>query len=127
MSIESKTRIYKTCVRPVLTYAAETRAATSRTKQTMKTTEMRALRSIIRVTLRDKIKSETIRETCGIQDVVRWARVRRRCWRDHVERMSNERIANMVMTQKPNTRRHLGRSPKRWKDSWTSQSQEGNE
>ena len=26
MSIESKTRIYKTCVRPIMTYAAETRA-----------------------------------------------------------------------------------------------------
>ncbi|PSN35708.1 hypothetical protein C0J52_24219 [Blattella germanica] len=32
-SIESKTCIYKTCVRPIMTNAAETRAATKKTEQ----------------------------------------------------------------------------------------------
>jgi hypothetical protein len=43
MSTESKIRIYKTCMRPILTYAAETRAETSKTKQLLRSAEMRVL------------------------------------------------------------------------------------
>lgn len=48
MSTEGKIRIYKACVRPVLTYAAETRAETSQTTRMMRTTEMKVLRTITR-------------------------------------------------------------------------------
>jgi hypothetical protein len=41
MSTESKIRIYKTCMRPILTYAAETRAEISKTKQLLRSAEMR--------------------------------------------------------------------------------------
>jgi len=54
MSISSKARIYRTVVRPILTYAVETRADTDRTKRTLRTTEMRTLRGIVNVTLRDR-------------------------------------------------------------------------
>ena len=47
MSIESKTRIYKTCVRPIMTYATETAA----TKQMLRTTEIKILRLIVGKTL----------------------------------------------------------------------------
>ncbi|GJQ84995.1 hypothetical protein Trydic_g3657 [Trypoxylus dichotomus] len=40
------------------------------------------------VSLRDKIRSEVIRENLGIQDIVRFTKVRRRFWRDHVDRMT---------------------------------------
>lgn len=124
MSMESKVRIYRTCVRPVLTYAAETRAETSHTKRLLRTTEMKVLRSIRGISLRDRVRNEdTLRET-GVQDVVRWIRARRREWRDHVDRMDTDRIAKWAKTQKPNTKRPLGRPPKRWHDSWTSISQE---
>ena len=43
MSITSKARIYRTAVRPILTYAAKTRADTNRTKIELRPTEMRAL------------------------------------------------------------------------------------
>jgi len=36
MSTENKMRIYKTCIRPILTYAAEIRAETSKTKKELK-------------------------------------------------------------------------------------------
>ena len=44
MSVTSKARIYRTTVRPILTYAAETRADTNRTKRVLRTTE-KAMRS----------------------------------------------------------------------------------
>ena len=125
MSITSKARIYRTAVRPILTYAAETRADTNRTKRALRTTEMRALRAIAGVTLRDRQKSNEIRERCdGMPDVVRWSRGRRREWREHVDRMGNDRLAKAAYKEKPNTTRPLGRPPKRWADSWTSSSQD---
>lgn len=55
MSIEGKTRIYKTCVRPIMTYATKTRGDTTASKQLLRTTEMKILRSRPR---RQKIAEE---------------------------------------------------------------------
>lgn len=52
MNIKSKMRIYKTCIRPIMTYAAETRAETTPTKRILRTAEMRTLRNITGNTLR---------------------------------------------------------------------------
>jgi len=57
MSTEYKVRIYKTNVRPVLTYASETGAETACTQQLLRTTEMKTIRAIHGKTLRDKIRS----------------------------------------------------------------------
>lgn len=124
MSIESKVRVYKTCVRPILTYGIETRADTNKTKCMLRTAEMKTLRSIAGKTIRDRVRNTTIREICKVEDVIRWGRKRRRYWRDHVERMDTERIAKIVLSGKPAGKRPIGRPPKRWRDSWTSVSQE---
>lgn len=60
---------------------------------------------------------------CDIQDVERLARTGRRKWRDHVARISNERLPKIVKDKNPNTCRPPGRLPKRWVESWTSASQ----
>lgn len=124
MSPHSKVRIYKTCVRPILTYGAETRAETNPTKQLMRTTEMKTLRAISGVTLRDRKRSKEIRESLNVQDVVRWTRARRRGWDEHVDRMGPERLAKWAKVAKPNAIRPMGRPPKRWNESWSSRSQE---
>lgn len=124
MSTNSKVRIYKSCVRPIMTYAAETRAESSKTKRLMRTTEMKILRSITGKTLRDRIRSEDIRTTCETQDVVRWVRQRRRNWNEHVTRMDNDRIVKIARNLKPRGARLPGRPRKRWRDSWQSISQE---
>jgi hypothetical protein len=80
MSTECKVRIYKTNVRPVLTYASETRAETTYTQQLLRTTEMKIIRAIYGKTLRDKIRSDQLQQLSGIQDIVKWANVRRREW-----------------------------------------------
>ena len=92
MSVDSKTRIYKTCVRPIMTYAIETRAENATKKRLLRTTEMITLRGITGCRLRDHIRSNDIKTQCGILDVVRWGRIRRRKWRDHVDRMNNMTI-----------------------------------
>lgn len=78
MTTESKTRIYKTCVRPIMTYAAETRAEMSVTKRKMRTEEMKIRRTIKGITLQDRICQENTRGELGVKDVVRWVRERER-------------------------------------------------
>lgn len=110
---EAKIRICKTYVRPIMTYAAETRADTKKTKSMARTTEMWTLRAITGHTLRDRVLSTAIREACDVPDIVRWMRQRRREWNDHVSRMGEERMARIARDGKPSSRRPLGRPPKR--------------
>ncbi|XP_045463721.1 uncharacterized protein LOC123673284 [Harmonia axyridis] len=103
-----------TSIRSILTYAAETRSETAETKRKMRTTEMKVLRTIRGITLRDRIRNtDTLREL-GVQDVVRWVKERRRFWRDHVDQMGPDRIAKWAKTQKPGNRRPVGRPQKLW-------------
>ena len=90
MTIESKMMIYKTTVRPITTYGAETRAETERTKQFLRTTEMKTLRSAINVTLWDRMRNKDVRDHCNIQDINKWNRVRRKEWSSHVDKTSKE-------------------------------------
>lgn len=124
ISIKSKVRIYKTCIRPVLTYAAEARADTAKTKRILRMAEMKTLRAIRGINLKDRMESEQIRQDCEIQDIVRWTRARWRCWKDHVDRMAPKRLAKWVKTHNPQGHRPPGRPPKRWYESCTSGSQE---
>ena len=117
MSTDCKVCIYKTNVRPVLTYASETRAETTYTQQLLQTTEMKIIRAIHGKTLRDKIRSDQLRQLSGIQDIIKWANVRRREWGDHVERMEENRLAKIVRDNRPQGVRRRGRPKKRWKES----------
>ena len=116
MSTECKVRIYKTNVRPVLTYTSETRAETAYTQQLLRTTEMKTIRAINGKTLRDKIRSDHLRDLSGIQDIIKWTEVRRREWDAHVGRMEDNRLAKVARDSRPQGVRSRGRPKKRWKE-----------
>ena len=101
MSTDCKVRIYKTNVRPVLTYASETRAETTYTQQLLRTTEMKIIRAIHGKTLRDKIRSDQLRQLSRIQDINKWANVQRREWDAHVDRMEENHFAKTVRYNRP--------------------------
>ncbi|GJQ75004.1 hypothetical protein Trydic_g9625 [Trypoxylus dichotomus] len=103
MSAENKVRVYKTAIRPVLTYAAETRVNITKAKNMMRAVEMKTLRTTKRVSLRDQMRSKLIREDLEIQDIV-FTSARRRFYRDHVDRMTEGRWAKSAKDEKPNRR-----------------------
>ena len=70
MPIPIKVRIYKACVRPVMTYTAETQADTAVTKRMARSNEMGILRMIKRNTLWDQRRGDEISEKCKTEDVV---------------------------------------------------------
>ncbi|CAG9833057.1 unnamed protein product, partial [Diabrotica balteata] len=113
--MESKMKVYKTTVRPILTYAAKTRTDTRKTKQQINNIEMKVLRSIAGISLRDRQSNRSIREQCKIQNINRWIKTRKKNWNEHVNRMGPDILANICKNNKPYSRRPVGR--KRWKDN----------
>ena len=114
---ETKVRIYKSVVRPVLTYTSETRADSSKTKQMLESQEMNTLRRIIGKTRLDRVRNEYAREQCEIQPINDWVIRRRQEWNDHVSRMDANRIAKITRDNIPTGRRSPGRPRKRWSGS----------
>lgn len=113
---ESKVRIYKAAIRPILTYVAETRPETSKTRQIMEATEMKIVRRIAGRTLLDRERSEDIRRACHIENVNEWVLGRKTEWNDHITRMAEDRLVRVARDKSPSGRRSIGRPRKRWCD-----------
>ena len=75
MKVESKIKIYTAVVRPIMTCGAETRAATTKTKQFLRTTEMNTLRAILGKT---RLKNIDSPERCNLQEVAKFVKNRRK-------------------------------------------------
>ena len=74
-----KVKLYRTVLRPVLLYGLEACSLTRKEEKILETTEMRILRGIIGVTLRDKERNDEIRkelEVCIITVKAREYRLR---------------------------------------------------
>jgi len=70
-------------------------------------------RTIMGKTRIDRIRNPDISEQCGVQDLVRSGRQRKRYWYAHVRRMEERRVPRIALEGKPIGKRR----PKRWKDS----------
>ena len=61
----------------------------------MEENEMKVLRKIVGKTKIDRIKSQQIRESCGIQPINEWVEIIRTEWDEHVTRMDDERLVQI--------------------------------
>jgi hypothetical protein len=86
-STDCKTKMYKICIRLVMTYGAETRAETSISKRLLRTNEMKIIRTIIGHSLRDRKRSIEIREECKDNYIV-------------CRRMTEDRLAKIARNYK---------------------------
>ena len=68
-------------------------------------------------TLRDKIRSDQLRQLSGIQDIIKRTNVRRKEWDVHVERMEDNRLAKIARDNRPQGVCSRGRPKKQWKGS----------
>ena len=78
VTVESKIKIYKAVVRPIMTCGTETRAATIKAKQLLRATEMNTLKVILGKTRFDTMKNVDILERCNLQKVVKFVKSRRK-------------------------------------------------
>lgn len=114
---DTKARIYKTTIRPIMTYTSETRPDTSKTKQLLETTEMKILRRISGKTLLDRERSENIRGQCNVDNINEWVLQRKKQWNEHISRMANNRLVRITRDKSPSGKRSVGRPRKRWSDN----------
>ena len=114
MPIKLKTKLYKTIIRPVLLYGAETWTPRVKEIRLIQKTEMRMLRWIMGVTLHDKKRNEDIRRQLGVADIAEKVRETRLRWYGHVQR--SEQYIKRAMEEKVTGSRSRGRQKLRWRD-----------
>ena len=91
-----KVKIYKTVIRPVLLYGAETWALHKKEDTILEVTEMRMLRRIRGVTLRDRMRNIQVREDLGVVNILQKVREARIRWYGHLVRMDERSTYEIV-------------------------------
>ena len=123
LSKKLKIKIYKSLILPVVLYGCETWSLTLREERGLRVFENRVLRRVFGPK-RDKVKgewrklhNEELSELFSLPNIVRVVKSRRMRWAGHVARMGEGRVVHRVLVGKPEGKRPLGRSRRRWEDN----------
>jgi len=117
----SKLQIYKSIIRPTVTYGCETWAMTITEQTRLLVFERRVLRKIDGSTLDNdgtwRIKTNEELEILIKKSIVRFIKSQRLRWAAHVNRMDTKRIVKKKVTEcEPCSSRPVGRRRPRWLD-----------
>ena len=111
-----KSKIYRTVLRPVLLYGAEWLTMRKKEDNLLRRTEMRMLRWILGISLKDKIRNEEIRRRCGVVDIAEKVRETRLKWYGQITRRDNGEPVRDILELDIKGNRGRGRPKKRWID-----------
>ncbi|EYC46121.1 hypothetical protein Y032_0407g912 [Ancylostoma ceylanicum] len=94
ITVSTKMRIYRALILPILLYGVESWTILQSDAQKLETFQMRCLRQILGIRLRNRIRSEEIRRRCNEQPTIASViRKRRLKWFGHVCRMELSRLS----------------------------------
>jgi len=115
----SKLKMYKSLIRPVVTYGCEAWTLTNGDEQHLRIFERRILRKISGPVQNEdgswRIRMNyELKELIGNADIVRFIKNRRIAWLDHVMRMDDKRTPMRILEWKSIGTRIRGRPKKRW-------------
>jgi hypothetical protein len=123
LSKNTKIRVYRTIILPVVLYGCETWSVTLREEQRLRVFENRVLRRIFGPK-RDEATgdwrrqhNEELNDLYSSPNIIRVIKSRRLKWAGHVARMGEERGAYGILVGRPEGRRPLGRPRRRWEDN----------
>jgi len=113
--------MYKTLVRPVVTYACETWVLKENIKTKLKVFEREVLRRIYGPTKQKDgtwgIKTnEELNRLTDNKNIINYIKAQRLAWFGHVHRMPDTSMVNKVYEWSPAQTRSLGRPKNRWED-----------
>lgn len=120
LSRNTKLRLYKTLIRPIVMYACETWSLTLRQESLLSCFERKVLRSIcgpIQENGRWRIRTNReLTEIFGEETIVAAVKSARLRWAGHVARMEDNRMPKKALEKKFDSTRARGRPRKRWLD-----------
>jgi hypothetical protein len=117
VSRHTKMSIYKTLARPVLSYGSDAWAIRKTDEKRLTSAEMRFLRRTAGHTRWDHKRNEDILTELQVSQITEFIYQYRKNWKEHVDRISSDRIPKMILKYQPKGKRNLCRPLKRWKDS----------
>jgi hypothetical protein len=123
LSKNTKIRVYRTVVLPVVLYGCATWSLTLREEQRLRVLENRVLRWIFGPK-RDKVTgewrtlyNEELNGLYSSPNIIRVIKLRRMRWAGHVAHMGPGRGAYKILVGRLEGRRSLGRTRRRWEDN----------
>jgi len=120
LSRVTKILLYKTLIRPVVSYGAETWILTKKEEQAVLIFERKMCRKIYGPKYENgEWKSQTNRELEEMskgENIVKWIKGRRISRLGHRERMEEDRMPKKIFIQELEGTRRRGRPRKRWKE-----------
>jgi hypothetical protein len=121
LSRNTKIRIYKTVIRPILMYGCEIWALTLKEENRLLVTERRILRKILGPAKKEDggwrmRKNREIEEMVNEPNIIGETKAARLRWLGHITRMGEDRAVKRAYVGRPNGRRPVGRPRYRWRD-----------
>ena len=111
--LKIKGKVYESCVRSCMTYGSETWTLKAEHEKRLETTEMRMIRRICGVTLRDRCTNASLRDKIGVEPITDVCRRNRLRWFGHVQRKDDMDWVKQCTTWKVEGRKQ-GRPRKTW-------------
>ncbi len=116
MQLKLRAKIYTAVVRPVLLHDAEAWALRKKEEKQLERTEMRMLRWLTGVSLRERRRNEDIRREAGVVSITEKARETHLRWYGHETRMQEANPVKVAWRNEVEGRRTRGRQRMRWRD-----------
>ena len=116
IKLKIKMRALNTCMIPVLIYGCEPWSITKTMENRLNAAENKWIRRILRISYKDHITNESIRQRTQqplISDIIKKRRMK---WAGHVLRMDENRNPRKIYNYKPDGKRAVGRPKRRWID-----------
>jgi hypothetical protein len=123
LSKNTKIRVYRTVVLPVVLYGCETWSLTLREEQRLKVFENRVLRRIFGPKRDEatgewrRLQNEELNGLHSSPNIIRVIKSRIMRWAGHVAYMGAQRVAYRILVGRPERRQPLGRPWHRWEDN----------
>ena len=92
-----RSQLFNSTVLPAMSYGSETWSLTKADETRLAVAERAMERRMLKISIRDKIKNETIREMSGVQDIVLEARRSKMRWAGHVARLKDNRWTSRII------------------------------
>ena len=117
MPVELKDKVFKTIIRPAMTYGSECWAVKKKDENKLNSAEMRMLRWARGKTRLDHIRNEDIRKEAHVKPVETFLENKRLKWFGHCLRREPNHICAKSLRLEVSGRRSRGRPRKRWRDN----------